>query len=832
MGRSSSFSNKVSSLGIVIPSRLSTHTWQSAPLLRDHGRSLFIVRKQKREVWAFELTFSSYPLRLGRVRVAGQNARRRATSGPAPSQPHSAPPPFFPPSLAYPPSPSPSLHQPYPAPSQGPPVPSFPAGAMLQNHGHGGYPTPPASVEGSRESSRDGYHPYRRGTAPAGKGPEDAAAVAQQGPPKIRALPTPGAQQLHQAKVSSAPLSSSLHARAESNSGIKLSLQNFPPLPTRAGPSKTPSPQPPSQQPVYPAPNSSHGKTGSTSSLPPARSLTPTSQRSTPEHPPFPSARIRTDSDITSSSASSSIRPAPPRERERTESVSSIQSVSERGRSPTPTGQSTSAVAQEKKPSPLSRSATPTPGDPRPGTPGTMRGGHGDDEDSDDTTSATVSGSNLAKDKKGIKSKFKKAFSISHSTSSSTLGSGGLTEAELDGTGARDAKAAPRWRTDSQSSQGSEAVPRTPPPQAGPSTSRPPSAGGRRFGGILNPKLNSSTDNISISSTVSSASVMIRKLGQMGKLARRNSLMSLTKAFKGKDKDGDDAPEPKASKKDKKKGQVATATTSHVTAEIESSHTAGMSPAAALAKKHQLQYAEQEAAQLAAAAAKLAPPRSFAVHARTDSNASDASSVRAPAVKSGWGRSKTTDDVVEGGAARARAAEKEKEKLKSRKPRKWGVFGGGSSSSSPAPLAEPEVEDSEGPAEDDDDAATPRQSFDGLAPPPQLAPLAYTSYGGSYFEDDGQELESPPARGEDEYEPSMSGTPPVGHHRDAKAVRGILKGTYYFLFFSFSLFAETDFLVGCLQAPERTTRRTTRPRDGASGATAPTRSMHRNSKAD
>jgi hypothetical protein len=34
---------------------------------------------------------------------------------------------------------------------------------------------------------------------------------------------------------------------------------------------------------------------------------------------------------------------------------------------------------------------------------------------------------------------------------------------------------------------------------------------------------NMSTDNISLSSTVSSASMMIRKMGSIGKLARRNS---------------------------------------------------------------------------------------------------------------------------------------------------------------------------------------------------------------------------------------------------------------------------------------------------------------------
>ena len=195
--------------------------------------------------------------------------------------------------------------------------------------------------------------------------------------------------------------------------------------------------------------------------------------------------------------------------------------------------------------------------------------------------------------------KFKKAFGGSSKTltsSPSANGSFALTAAELEGKGARDSGKA-RGQRDSSSSIESSS-PRTPPNMhdslpsiaSGSVASSKPPPTGRRFG-ILNSKLNSSTDNISISSTVSSASMMIRKLGQLSKLARRNSLMSLTKAFKSnKDEDGD-----KVSKKDKKKGLAATANVSHVTAEIEgSTHADGISPAAALAKKHQLQYADRK----------------------------------------------------------------------------------------------------------------------------------------------------------------------------------------------------------------------------------------------
>ncbi|WWC63103.1 uncharacterized protein I303_105703 [Kwoniella dejecticola CBS 10117] len=111
---------------------------------------------------------------------------------------------------------------------------------------------------------------------------------------------------------------------------------------------------------------------------------------------------------------------------------------------------------------------------------------------------------------------------------------------------------------------------------------------------------NMSTDNISISSTVSSASMMIRKMGSIGKLARRNSLMGISRIFKDKPKEGEDAALPekegKKKKKDKKKGkgEAAPATISHAIAEPdrlteeEDRALVGLSPAAKLARQHTL----------------------------------------------------------------------------------------------------------------------------------------------------------------------------------------------------------------------------------------------------
>ncbi|TCD71442.1 hypothetical protein EIP91_010148 [Steccherinum ochraceum] len=142
---------------------------------------------------------------------------------------------------------------------------------------------------------------------------------------------------------------------------------------------------------------------------------------------------------------------------------------------------------------------------------------------------------------------------------------------------------------------------------------------------LFNSRLNRSTDNISLSSTMSSASMVIRKLGSIGKLTRRNSLAGITSLFKDKkdkDKDGEGVEPKKEKEKDKKKkkgekGTPSQASVSHVTAELDSSDWSvtdaqGLSPAAMLARQHTLKTnaeaaarakAEAEAAAAAAAAA-------------------------------------------------------------------------------------------------------------------------------------------------------------------------------------------------------------------------------------
>lgn len=123
-----------------------------------------------------------------------------------------------------------------------------------------------------------------------------------------------------------------------------------------------------------------------------------------------------------------------------------------------------------------------------------------------------------------------------------------------------------------------------------------------RAASLFNARLNVSTDNISLSSTVSSASVMIRKLGAMGKLAKRNSLAGITSLFKDKDKS---KKKDKDGKKGTAKAEVSEASVSHVTAELDRSSSGdwtvgadmnGLSPAAKLARQHTLKSNAEAAA--------------------------------------------------------------------------------------------------------------------------------------------------------------------------------------------------------------------------------------------
>jgi hypothetical protein len=165
---------------------------------------------------------------------------------------------------------------------------------------------------------------------------------------------------------------------------------------------------------------------------------------------------------------------------------------------------------------------------------------------------------------------------------------------------------------------------------------------------LFNSRLNASTDNISLSSTMSSASVVIRKLGSIGKLARRNSLAGITSLFKDKkDRDENGENDGKGKKKKGGKGQAAEASVSHVTAELDRSSTEwsaelnGLSPAAKLARQHTLKSNAEAAAKAKAqeeAAAAAADAATSAAAAASTSSATQA----AEHVPTTWEKNTTT----------------------------------------------------------------------------------------------------------------------------------------------------------------------------------------------
>ena len=140
---------------------------------------------------------------------------------------------------------------------------------------------------------------------------------------------------------------------------------------------------------------------------------------------------------------------------------------------------------------------------------------------------------------------------------------------------------------------------------------------------LFNARFNASTDNISLSSTVSSASVMIRKLGSMGRLARRNSLAGITSLFKDKDKAKDKDGE--GGKKNKGKSSKVEASVSMVTAELDKSSDwsapgmEGLSPAARLARQHTLKSNAEAAARAKAQAEAQAAAEAASANASTSS---------------------------------------------------------------------------------------------------------------------------------------------------------------------------------------------------------------------
>ena len=239
-----------------------------------------------------------------------------------------------------------------------------------------------------------------------------------------------------------------------------------------------------------------------------------------------------------------------------------------------------------------------------------------DDSDLATMLEGTALGSAPVKGSGGLKGKLRRALSlgVAHALTEEDEREGGKSPS---GTGAA---ASP---STASPADGADASSTTPP--GGSTTTKKRS----RAASLFNTRLNASTDNISLSSTMSSASVVIRKIGSIGKLARRNSLAGITSLFKDKNRDRDNNdtatgnPTPTGENDDgttvagKKKGKskrnkdsgggsgkgaVLEPTISHAVAELDRSggewsdaSMSGLSPAAKLVRQHTLREKAREA---------------------------------------------------------------------------------------------------------------------------------------------------------------------------------------------------------------------------------------------
>ena len=570
---------------------------------------------------------------------------------------------------------------------------NLPPGAMLPTSFN-----QQAGMAASNGNVANGYHPYRRttkgsdassspiyfGSAGPGGGPPILPLLP--GQPPIAATSIPPYSQ----RIRSSSTTSNVTAREASRSAASVPVSYSSAV---SGQTRAPAVQQPSQR---------QAGLGHLRNSPQLRPTVPaTAQR--------PDMTNRSESGRSDRSVPLGSSAHPPANHQRTDSTSSTHSATDRSQRNTSPGGSSersgttattnTSSSTQKKPSPLSKESK-------------QAGNHDDDSgavyggsDDEDTIKGRSTPTPGDKTKKGSFNKLRKALSFSTLTEiQQAEAAAAAPDRAYGGRNNVAYKRAEGHQNSSVETNGSSgsarstSPPRTPdngaPPLPGSSgasissrrSTRPPLSGadGSSKRSLFNRKFNSSTDNISISSTVSSASVMLRKVGNLGKIARRRSLMGLTNMF-NKDKDpgreglhdddfgtivppeevvaADEAAQGgKTSKKEKtktKKGAPALASVSHATVELETSSAgadSSMTPAASYVRQHQLQMKQQaEADRIAREAAE------------------------AERLAAAQRNAKTTDDVTE---SRQKMIEKEKERLKSKRGwrKKLGVGSIGSAS--------------------------------------------------------------------------------------------------------------------------------------------------------
>lgn len=545
----------------------------------------------------------------------------------------------------------------------------------------------------------NGFHPYRRQQPRQSGGDGSPSLSSTPGPTAsstssaANAAPSPLLTPPEQARTRSSSTNSNESAgRREA----APSVAGAPPVSFSAAAASSLSSQPP--------PRGHNGQQQSVSATP---------DTTTPKRPEPPAHTESARSTASSGAGAGSDRSLPHSRSESVSSQNSVYSSATSDRTSTAAGRA-APPAGAKKPSPLSRQPAAQQDDDDDDTGADYGGSDGEQEVNNGRATPTP----VTEKKKGLSGKLRKALSLStmneiqqqQQTAQEAAAKQRPMGAPAGRTLSGNQSAASRTHVSGQDSVSGSVRGVTPPQRAydngssadfssavGSSAAsisskrsgRPPLSGSAGDGSgkrsIFNRKFNSSTDNISISSTVSSASVMLRKVGNLGKIARRHSLMGLTNMF-NKDKEGrdgmhdddfgalppsstgaaDDSALGGKSKKGKKgKGTPAAASVSHATVEQDINSDGSMTPAAHYVRQHQLQM-QQQAEQEARAA-------------RENQEAAEAARLASLRAKGG----KTTDDVVE---SRQKMIEKEKERLKSK--RGWRNklrVGGGSSVDQGAP---------------------------------------------------------------------------------------------------------------------------------------------------
>ncbi|KAI6107399.1 hypothetical protein EDD16DRAFT_1712456 [Pisolithus croceorrhizus] len=493
-----------------------------------------------------------------------------------------------------------------PFPSGTPPPPQH-----LPQHHAPGYTQRTSSADGTR-GQYEGFHPYRRPQQLSRTQEGDRWNSGSFQPPYARGDASASSTSVNSSSSSTGgnanPPSSTPRQRTSSMQGNGSAHQSAASAARMKSPPSSSQPSSSSQSPNEPG--NSRPRTGSASGRPSSNPLPhhrTSSSSSTVSSAGTARPSVSSSATATSSSSSSS----PPPSSSHSHSHSHPQARPSR---PSPLSQGSTIPHASSNSHPQARSDRQSPAQSQLQPPSDKRMSR-DDSDLATMLEGISIGAAPAKSG-GIKGRLRRALSLGHALDEEQEReqSAVVNEHGKSASGTLD----PSTSTDTTDASSTIA-------NGGEATSAPYKKRSRAAS-LFSARLNASTDNISLSSTMSSASVVIRKIGSIGKLARRNSLAGITSLFKDKNKEKDqqgdsvnnnDSGGSVAGKKSKSKrskdgkGSVLEPTISHAVAELDRTGSgsewsdaslSGLSPAAKLARQHTLKSNAEAAAKARAQA--------------------------------------------------------------------------------------------------------------------------------------------------------------------------------------------------------------------------------------